>query len=138
MSVQKAIVDTSVIIRILTADDKVKKHAAENLLKNAKNLGVKLYLPPVTVMETVWVLEKVYKLGRKQVAQIVEALLNTPELKCDMENVFRASLTAYSEKNVKFADAVIALWGLDAGICVVYTYVKKDFKRIEGIEVRTP
>lgn len=138
MSVQKAIVDTSVILRVLTADDKRKKRSAENLLTSAKSRGVALYLPPVTVLETVWVLEKVYKLGRNRVAEIVGALLNTPELKCEMESAFRSALADYAEKNVKFADAVMAHWALDMGISVVYTYDEKDFKRIAGIEVRKP
>jgi len=138
VSAQKAIVDTSVILRVLTADDKRKKRAAEDLLRNAKSRGISLYLPPVTVLETVWVLEKVYKLGRNRVAEIVEALLNTPEFRCDMGDVFRAALADYAGKNVKFADAMMAHWALDMGISVVYTYDEKDFKRIAGIEVRKP
>jgi predicted nucleic acid-binding protein len=29
-------------------------------------------------------------------------------------------------------------WGLDKGISVIYTYDEKDFKKIEGLEVRRP
>ena len=68
----------------------------------------------------------------------MEALLNTLELKCDMEEAFRAALVDYAGKNVKFADAMMAHWALDMGISVVYTYGERDFKRIEGIEVRKP
>ena len=138
MSVQKAIVDTSVIIRILTADDKRKKRSAEKLIKEANLRGVALYLPPVTLLETVWVLDKVYKLKRQRISEIVEALLNTPNLKCELEEVFRKALKDYAEKNIKFADAVIAHWALSDGISVVYTYDEKDFKRIDEIEVRKP
>jgi predicted nucleic acid-binding protein len=55
-----------------------------------------------------------------------------------MEEVFRKALAVYEEKNIKFADAVMAHWGLERGVHVVYTYNEKDFKRIDGLEVRKP
>jgi len=134
----KAFVDTSVILRILIKDDELKARAAVNLLKSAGEKGLILYLLPVAVLETVWVLEKVYSFSRKAVREVVEAILNTPELKVEQEAVFRKALQAYVEKNIKFADAVMGYWGLDKGYTTVFTYDEKDFKRIEGLEARKP
>ena len=44
----------------------------------------------------------------------------------------------YEEKNVKFADAVMAFWSMDKGITTTYTYDEKDFKRIDGLTVLKP
>lgn len=85
----KAFVDTSVILRILFADDDLKRKAAVKLLKEAEDKGVSLNLLPIAVMEVVFVLEKVYKLGRNRIQELVTALLNTPELSVEMETVFR-------------------------------------------------
>ena len=134
----KAFVDTSVILRILIKDDALKAKAAVNLLKSAGEKGLILYLLPVAVLETVWVLEKVYAFPRKEVREVVEAILNTPELKVEQEAVFRKALKTYVEKNIKFADAVMGYWGLDKGYTTVFTYDEKDFKRIEGLESRKP
>ncbi len=134
----KAFVDTSVILRILLADDDLKRKAAEKLLKEAKGKGVSLHLLPVAVMEVVFVLDKVYKLGRKNIQEMVVALLNTPELSVEMETVFRRAIGAYAEKNIKFADAVMAFWGMERGLTTNFTYDEKDFKRIAGLEVRKP
>jgi len=134
----KAFVDTSVILRILIKDDELKARAAVNLLKSAGEKGLILYLLPVAVLETVWVLEKVYSFSRKAVREVVEAILNTPELKVEQEAVFRKALQAYVEKNIKFADAVMGYWGLDKGYTTVFTYDEKDFRRIEGLETRKP
>lgn len=65
------------------------------------------------MLEIVWVLEKVYKFERKQIREVAEAILNTPELKIEMDDVFRKALQVYEEKNVKFADAVMGCWGLE-------------------------
>jgi len=136
--VLKAFVDTSVILRILLADDDLKRKAAEKLLKEAKGKGVLLYLLPVAVMEIVFVLDKVYKLGRKDIQDLITALLNTPELNVEMADVFRKAVQAYAEKNIKFADAVMAFWGIEKGLTAVFTYDEKDFKRIHELEVRKP
>ena len=134
----KAFVDTSVILRILIKDDELKAKAAVNLLKSAGGRDLTLYLLPVAVLETVWVLEKVYSLSRKAVLEVVEAILNTPELKIEKEAVFRKALQTYVEKNIKFADAVMGYWGLYNGYTIVFTYDEKDFKRIEGLDTRKP
>ncbi len=134
----KAFVDTSVILRILIKDDEFKAKDAVNLLKNAGGRDLTLYLLPVAVLETVWVLEKVYSFSRKAVQEVVEAILNTPELKIEKEAVFRKAIQTYVEKNIKFADAVMGYWGLDNGYTIVFTYDEKDFKRIEGLDTRKP
>ena len=134
----KAFVDTSVILRILIKDDELKARAAVNLLKSAGEKDLVLYLLPVAVLETVWVLEKVYSFPRKAVREVVEAILNTPALRVEREAVFRKALKAYEEKNIKFADAVMGFWGLDQGYPIVFTYDEKDFKRLTGLDVRKP
>jgi predicted nucleic-acid-binding protein len=134
----KAFVDTSVILRILIKDDDLKAQAAVHLLKKAGEHNLTLYLLPVAVLETVWVLEKVYSFPKTSVREVVEAILNTPELRIEQETIFRQALQAYAEKNIKFADAVMGYWGLDKGYNIVFTYDEKDFKRIEGLEIRKP
>lgn len=135
---QKAVIDTNIIIRLAVKDDDKQREACISLLKKAKNKELILYILPVAVLEIVWILEKYYKLPRKTVRDFIEALLNTPEIICDMENVFKQAIAVYEEKNIKFADAVMGYWGLEKDINVVYTYDKKDFSRIPGIKVKQP
>ena len=134
----KAFVDTNVILRLLIKDDDLRTKAAVNLLKNAKQQNIALYLLPVTILETVWVLEKVYSFSKRAVQEVIEAILNTPELRVEMEEVFRKAIKTYAEKNIKFADAVMGYWGLEKGYTMVFTFDEKDFKRIEGLETRKP
>lgn len=134
----KAFIDTNVLLRLLIKDDDVKRKACERLLEKAQAKDVALYILPVAILEIVWVLEKYYKLDKKTVRELAEAILNTPELKIEIEGVFRDALAVYEEKNIKFADAVMGHWGKEKDISTVYTYDTKDFKRIEGLEVKTP
>lgn len=135
---QKAFIDTSIIIRLMVQDSEHKYKAVEKLLTESKANGVSLYLLPAAVLETVFVLEKVYKLDKKNIAERVSALLNTPDITIELKDVFTNAIRCYMEKNIKFADAVMGYWGLEKGINMVYTYDKKDFSRIPGLEVKQP
>lgn len=135
---RKASIDTNILLRLLIKDDDIKKKACEKLLEKARLKEIQLYILPIVVMEIVWVLEKYYKLDRKTIRELAEAVMNTPELHIEMEDVFRKALRLYEEKNVKFADAVIGYWGLEKGLSIVYTYDEKDFKHIKDLEVRKP
>ena len=138
MSGNKAFIDTSAVLRLLVKDDPAKARAVERLLKESKEKNIVLYVLPVTILEIVWVTEKVYRLSRKAIRELVEAILNTPELKCPLEQVFRQALITYETQNIKFADAVMGDWGLNEGLSTVYTYDEKDFKKISGLQVRKP
>ncbi len=138
MNGNKAFIDTSAILRLLVKDDPAKAGAVEKLLRESKDKGTTLYLLPVTILEIVWVTEKVYRLSRKTIRELVEAILNTPNLKCPLERVFRQALITYETQKIKFADAVMSYWGLQEGISTVYTYDEDDFKKISGLQVRKP
>jgi predicted nucleic-acid-binding protein len=69
---------------------------------------------------------------------LVEAIINTPQLKVELSAVFLQAMKLYAEKNVKFADALMGCWGLSLGLDTAFTYDEKDFKRIEGLIVKKP
>jgi len=138
VSANKAFIDTSAILRLLVKDDAIKAKAVERLLRESKDKGITIFVLPVTILEVVWVTEKVYRLNRKTIRELVEAILNTPELKCPLEHVFRQALLAYETQGIKFADAVMGYWGLEEGLSTVYTYDEHDFKKISGLQARRP
>jgi predicted nucleic-acid-binding protein len=134
----KAFIDTSALLRMLVQDDDLKAKAVENLIRSAPEQGLVLHVIPVTILEIVWVLEKVYKYPKQAIRELAEAIINTPQLKVELGGVFLNALKAYEEKNVKFADAVMAFWGMDKGITTTYTYDEIDFNRIDGLTVIKP
>jgi predicted nucleic-acid-binding protein len=75
-----AFVDTNVFIRFFIKDDSEKAKGLQRLIHRARKGELTLYIIPVVVLEIVWVLEKVYKWPRRKVSELIQALLNTPEL----------------------------------------------------------
>ena len=138
MKTNEAFIDTSVILRILTKDDKNKMENAVRLIKDSAKNGIYLHVLPVALIETVFVLEKIYKFSKLEIKELIEGILNTPELHCELDNIFRQAVSLYSEKNIKFVDALMSSWAIEKGISVVYAYDMKDFKRVSGLEVKNP
>jgi predicted nucleic-acid-binding protein len=138
MKTNEAFIDTSVILRILTKDDKNKMENAVRLIKDSAKNGIYLHVLPVALIETVFVLEKIYKFSKLEIKELIEGILNTPELHCELDNIFRQAVSLYSEKNIKFGDALMSSWAIEKGISVVYAYDMKDFKRVSGLEVKNP
>lgn len=134
----KAIIDTNLIIRYIVKDDGGKADAVEKFFLAAKEKGGALFVPGIVIFEVVFVLEKIYSLDRALIRGAIEGILNTPIFRCDMDSVIRAALVNYDEKKVKFADAVIAAWGLERGIKTIYTYDERDFRKIKGLDVKKP
>ena len=138
MKASEAFIDTSVILRILTKDDEVKMGDAVRLIKDSGKNGIYLHILPVALIETVFVLEKIYKLRKAEIKELIDGILSTPELHCELEDIFRKAVSLYSDKNIKFGYALMSSWALQKGVSIVYTYDNKDFKRVGGIEVRNP
>ncbi len=134
---EKSFIDTSVILRLLLNDNPKKRNACETLIKESKQKGIMLYVMPIAIMETVWVLERVFKFKREEIRDLVQAILNTPELKIEESDVFSKAIDDYCQKNIKFADAVMARQGIEKDCSIVYTY-DAHFKRIKELEVRAP
>jgi len=97
-----------------------------------------LYVLPVTILEIVWVTEKVYGLNRKTIRELVEAILNTPELKCPWSACSDkpSSPMRHKGSNSRMRSWATGVWR--KGLPLSITYDEKDFKRIPGLQVRKP
>ncbi|MGO8700918.1 MAG: PIN domain-containing protein [Limisphaerales bacterium] len=73
-------VDASVVVRYLTGDDKIQSAAAADLFRSAQSGKVKLVIPTSTIQETVYVLERLYKLDAIAIAPKLISLLTLPNI----------------------------------------------------------
>lgn len=101
----KIVADTNVLVRSVMRDDEKQAKAATEILKNAELIAVAL----PTLCEFVWVLRKVYRLERSDIASAVNALLNAANLVVNRPAV-EVGLSML-EAGGDFADGVIAYEG---------------------------
>ncbi len=129
----EGILDTNLFIRYLHDGTPEEKEKFRNLIERAKKKGTTFYIPFIVVVEMVYVLERVYRLPKNQVREMVENILTLPAEVENLEVVLTA-LVLYEEENLKFGDALVLAYARVRGIKPVYTF-DRDFRRFEEAKI---
>lgn len=131
-AVKRAFVDANVILRYLTKDPPALAEAAFKTFSAAQQGLVVLVLAPITIAEVVWVLESFYGYAKAQIAGTVSHFLRSDGLEVMDQDLLIQALDFYQEKNIDFADAVLAGVALSRNLNLVYSF-DKHLARIPGI-----
>ena len=83
------------------------------------------FVSMVVMVETVWVLERAYKLATHEIAAAVERVLQTDVLVVENEQEVFTAMIALKERQGPFADAVIAALGARASCSCTLTFDQK-------------
>jgi len=134
-SSKKAVIDTNLLVRYLINDDQKKAEAVDNLLDRAAKGEVRIIVPSVVIAELVWVLESFYQLKAGAILELAEAIINTSGLDVTDKSTIISALRLYKSKNIDFIDAWIIEFAKERGVKTIYTFDKRHFRDIEGIEV---
>ena len=89
----------------------------------------------MVIAELVWVLESFYQLKADAILELVEAIVNTSGLDVTDKSTVISALRLYKNRNIDFIDAWIIEFAKERGIKTIYTFDKKHFRNIEGIEI---
>jgi predicted nucleic-acid-binding protein len=116
--------DTNVLVRYLAQDEPAQAAAATRLIESFTDEAPG-FISTVTLVETVWVLDRAYKTPRSEIAAVVEGLLRAKELVVEQAEVHYLALGAYAAKGVDFADAVIVQLGRRAGCAETVTFDRR-------------
>jgi len=129
---KRALIDANVILRYFTNDPPEMAEAALKTFSAAQEGRFLLVLVPITVAEIVWVLESFYGYPKSQIADTIALFLRSDGLEViDLEPLIQA-LSLYKEKNIDFADALLAVFALNRGLNLVYSF-DRHFERIPGL-----
>jgi len=102
--VKKFIVDTNIFIRFLLKDNKKFYQQAKKYFNDAKEKKIVLILLSQVVFEIDYVLRSVYKLSRKESADILKNLIKSPYLQVENRQVIGEAVEKYAEKNIDLVD----------------------------------
>ena len=118
----KVTVDTNILVRALTEDDKRQSKAAQAALADADVVAVSL----PALCELVWVLSQGYKVSTADIAEAIRRLLNAANVVANRPAV-EAGL-ALLDAGGDFADGVIAYEGRWLGADTFPSFDKKAVK----------
>lgn len=134
---KRAFVDANVILRFLTKDPPSMAEASLRIFEEAKSGKISLLVIPIIVAEVVWVLESFYEYPKEKIAETMTQFLSCEELEVESLDLLLEALNLYYEKNLDFADALLATSALRKRIPTVYSF-DQHFDRINGIEKLKP
>lgn len=134
---KRAFIDANIILRYLTKDPPEMAEAALRVFTAANSGELSLIVIPITVAEVVWVLESFYGHPKAQIATIMTQFLHSDGLDVEDLDLLTQALYLYHDKNLDFADALLATTVLRKGPPAVYSF-DHHLDRVPGITRREP
>jgi predicted nucleic-acid-binding protein len=114
--------DTNVLVRYLTGDDREQYESAVELITSTIDAGEEIYINCTVLCEMVWVLRSAYQTDRSTIAKIIREMLDTRGFVFDDSLLVRQACEAYSCKQGDYADYLIGLGNQEAGCRLTATF----------------
>ena len=137
MKLPKKIIDANVVLRFFLADDTRKYAKACAFMENLEFGKDEALLTEIVFAEVVWVLNKVYKVSRPDIAGQFAQVVGFLGMKTVLDKaLFIESLELYGEMKMDIQDIMLAVIAKRTGSSLV-TFDKKDFRKL-GCEYSEP
>lgn len=124
--------DTNILVRYLTQDDPVQSPRATRIVERLteEHPG---FISLVVMIETVWVLDRVYGLSGNAIGLAMEKLLQADTLVIQNEQEVFIAVIALKAGAGSFSDALIGALGEWAGCAATLTFDRKA-TRLTGFQ----
>jgi predicted nucleic-acid-binding protein len=116
--------DTNVLVRFLVRDDEQQSKAVYRKFKQTEADKEVLFLPALVVLETVWVLESVYKVTRQDIVNSLDQLMLMPILEFEAQSAIRSFVASARENKTDLSDLLIGHYARVVGCECVITFDK--------------
>ncbi|MCC7082229.1 MAG: type II toxin-antitoxin system VapC family toxin [Burkholderiales bacterium] len=106
--------DTNILVRYIMQDDARQSFLATRLVESLSSESPG-FVPLVSVVELVWVLESAYGLGGEKIVVALENLLRAKELVVERAETVWKALRVFEKATADFADCLIERSAASAG-----------------------
>jgi predicted nucleic-acid-binding protein len=120
--------DSNVLLRYLVQDDPFQSRRAAQLIEGELTVDEQGFVSLVALAETVWVLERAYRLSDEEIAAVVRHILQIEAFVIESEPEVVFAFEALEEKRGSFADALIAALGAKAGCSHTVTFDRRALR----------
>ena len=117
--------DTNVLVRFLVRDDERQAETIYRIFKQAETDKEVFFVPLLVVLETVWVLESVYKIPRQEILDSINELILMPILKFETQPAILNFISSARETKMDLSDLLIAHSAKFSGCECVLTFDKR-------------
>lgn len=132
------ILDTNIIIRLLTGDDKIKQEKAARLFEKIKEGKSTAFIHDVIIAEIVFVLvsKKLYSLSKHKIQSLLLPIVNLTNIKFNSKKKIKRAFELFVQHDIDFEDALIASEAENEKKEILS--FDKDFKKISSIISNEP
>jgi predicted nucleic-acid-binding protein len=110
-------------------DDPIQSAKATEIIQRRLTEENPGFVSVVAMVETVWVLDRAYGLGRDEIASAIERTLQIDVLVVENEQEVFTAMIALKRGKGSFADAIILALGARAGCSYTLTFDQKASRR---------
>ncbi|MFC4161992.1 PIN domain-containing protein [Chitinimonas lacunae] len=121
-------IDTNVLVRYLAQDDEKQSSLATALIESF-NHNRRGFISLIVLVETVWVMERVFRSPRNEIVGILEDILGIRDLVVEHSALAWRALDRFSKENCDFSDCLIAEIAHQVGCTETFTFDQKAAKR---------
>ncbi len=114
-------IDTNILVRFFAKDDVVQSARAKAFLQTLSP-GSPGFVSLICLIELVWVLRSQYDLGKAQLVERLEQLLNSPELILESQEAVAQAMQRFARVKADFADCLIERSGHALGCHETVTF----------------
>ena len=126
--------DTNVLLRLIVRDNLPQHELAKSFFAE-RSAGDPAYISMIVMTECAWLLRKKYGYTKDQIADVVAALLESPDLVIERGGMIAEAAERSRQPKVGFVDALIAQLAGNEGCSATYTFDRDAAKRIPGMEL---
>jgi len=117
-------IDTNILIRYLTGDDKVQSIKATELIERYSGQENSIFVNNIVICELVWVLERGYKYSKEQIISVLKEIFSTVEFSFENQQVLWLSVLEYENYKTDFSDILIGKLNIFNGCNYTVTFDK--------------
>ncbi len=117
-------IDTNVLVRYLVQDEPQQAAKATKLMESFTN-EAQGFISITVLLETTWVLERAYKVGRYDIGQVINTLLRTSALEIQDADQVHLAVRRFEMATCGFADCLLVEQGRANGCHHTVTFDKK-------------
>ena len=121
-------VDTNVLVRYITNDDKEQALLATTLLDSYIGKEKSIFINNIVLCELVWVLVRGYKYQKEDIIKTLKLLLSSVEFEFENHELAFLAVIEYEKAEADFSDILIGLLNHYRNCKVTYSFDKKALK----------
>jgi len=121
-------VDTNVLVRYITNDDKEQALLATTLLDSYIGKEKSIFINNIVLCELVWVLVRGYKYQKEDIIKTLKLLLSSIEFEFENHELAFLAVIEYEKAEADFSDILIGLLNRYRNCSVTYSFDQKALK----------